>query len=356
MIKRQNAFYLAFDASNYDSLDEWLINYASRYDKAEAEGLSLELAKSRETYAHYLEQGICRDIHSIDGLMNFKGKDLTKYYFYELILRNNLASASDILRLMILYKIGGTYLDFDTLPCIEHCFRNTNEHHKKQVDFNLVDIVKAEMVLSRVRSLHVLDFNQRDDRLSNILSGCVGIDSTLTNSLFRDVDELDDRAIFKPLEDQYVFKHGLKLSKSKRGLGEYNNNALVAHAGSKTVSIIIRQMLKRYAYIEKMGAIFSGDIVSKGDDEYWSRLIDYRNDALCSMRNVTLFLTGPSLILETILSLSYELLDIDDVSSFTVSTLMQIPALGMSFTEQTQFTSEHMRSTWQSNDNLFTAM
>lgn len=62
------------------------------------------------------------------------------------------------------------------------------------------------------------------------------------------------------------------------------------------------------------------------------------------------------LILETILSLSYELLDIDDVSSFTVSTLMQIPALGMSFTEQTQFTSEHMRSTWQSNDNLFTEM
>ncbi|MEA9444405.1 TcdA/TcdB catalytic glycosyltransferase domain-containing protein [Candidatus Fukatsuia symbiotica] len=47
---------------------------------------------------------------------NTAGKDYYKYYLKELGLRQNLASASDKARYMILYKEGGVYLDADLLP------------------------------------------------------------------------------------------------------------------------------------------------------------------------------------------------------------------------------------------------
>ncbi|WP_214644427.1 TcdA/TcdB catalytic glycosyltransferase domain-containing protein, partial [Aliivibrio fischeri] len=37
-------------------------------------------------------------------------------YYFELKFRGNLAAASDILRLIILFKYGGVYIDVDTLP------------------------------------------------------------------------------------------------------------------------------------------------------------------------------------------------------------------------------------------------
>ncbi|HEB0143683.1 TPA: glycosyl transferase, partial [Serratia marcescens] len=37
--------------------------------------------------------------------------DFMRYYHYEIILRHNIASASDIVRLLIIYQYGGTYID-----------------------------------------------------------------------------------------------------------------------------------------------------------------------------------------------------------------------------------------------------
>ncbi|HBH8012215.1 TPA: TcdA/TcdB catalytic glycosyltransferase domain-containing protein, partial [Escherichia coli] len=52
--------------------------------------------------------------------------DFMKYYYYEIILRCNLASASDIIRLLIIYQYGGVYIDVDTLPYTDNIYYNLN--------------------------------------------------------------------------------------------------------------------------------------------------------------------------------------------------------------------------------------
>ena len=37
-------------------------------------------------------------------------------YNFEIFFRTNLAAASDVIRLLILYEFGGIYIDIDTLP------------------------------------------------------------------------------------------------------------------------------------------------------------------------------------------------------------------------------------------------
>ncbi|TQQ69507.1 TcdA/TcdB catalytic glycosyltransferase domain-containing protein, partial [Vibrio cholerae] len=52
------------------------------------------------------------DINSIQSL--FPDNEFATFYSYEVILRNNLAAASDIIRLLLLKKQGGMYVDLDT--------------------------------------------------------------------------------------------------------------------------------------------------------------------------------------------------------------------------------------------------
>ncbi|BEO42315.1 hypothetical protein SMQE13_16660 [Serratia marcescens] len=55
-----------------------------------------------------------------------------KYYYYEIILRHNIASASDITRLLIIYQYGGTYIDVDTLPYIDNIYHKSNKYIEKE--------------------------------------------------------------------------------------------------------------------------------------------------------------------------------------------------------------------------------
>ncbi|MBO2006751.1 hypothetical protein J4732_07605 [Serratia marcescens] len=55
-----------------------------------------------------------------------------KYYYYEIILRCNLASASDIIRLLIIYQYGGTYVDVDTLPYTDNIYHGVNKHIEEE--------------------------------------------------------------------------------------------------------------------------------------------------------------------------------------------------------------------------------
>ncbi|WP_446444294.1 TcdA/TcdB catalytic glycosyltransferase domain-containing protein [Serratia marcescens] len=54
------------------------------------------------------------------------------YYYYEIILRHNIASASDIVRLLIIYQYGGTYIDVDTLPYIDNIYHKLNKYIRKK--------------------------------------------------------------------------------------------------------------------------------------------------------------------------------------------------------------------------------
>jgi mannosyltransferase OCH1-like enzyme len=53
------------------------------------------------------------------------------YYFREIALRANLAAASDILRLHVIYQFGGVYVDCDTLPSLDHVFAKTGAYCRR---------------------------------------------------------------------------------------------------------------------------------------------------------------------------------------------------------------------------------
>lgn len=73
--------------------------------------------------ANYILEGTYhRDVNT---LSEGEFRSFRKLYYYELILRGNFAAASDIVRLLILYRFGGFYIDVDTLPDISYLFGET---------------------------------------------------------------------------------------------------------------------------------------------------------------------------------------------------------------------------------------
>lgn len=73
-------------------------------------------------------------INSIHDLFTGDFSDIKRFYYYEVILRGNFASASDIVRLLVLYRHGGIYLDIDTLPETDSLFKELNDFlYKKEL-------------------------------------------------------------------------------------------------------------------------------------------------------------------------------------------------------------------------------
>ena len=77
-----------------------------------------------------------------------------KYYYYEIILRCNLASASDIIRLLIIYQYGGVYIDVDTLPYTDNIYYNLNNYIKKEgiIENDMFFLFKTACFLNKMNS------------------------------------------------------------------------------------------------------------------------------------------------------------------------------------------------------------
>ncbi|MCG9676628.1 hypothetical protein L1D33_24310 [Vibrio chagasii] len=363
-IKYQSDWFEAFIESQEEHLDEWLIDHTRVYDADIATELEHKLYRARHRYYQLTKLVSMLDIASIESLFMFNGFDLEPYYLYEVVLRNNLAAASDIIRLLVLYHQGGMYVDFDTLPSFEHCFPKTNRRFPEWVSNNMVDVLKSELIMNVFRTQQLTRFArcQGDHMLvESIVETFFDDDKEQISSLYEDVAEITEDKLFYPFVLPLVYEEGLALTKAKNSMGEFNNNILIAPKGSKLIRIILMMMISRYRYMEDNGIIFD-DIFNpikvdagnnEENDEYWHRFAAYRYDHLCSSDNVTLFLSGPSLVLEVLISLAYDVFNIEGCDPNSVALAMSHPSLMMAFEHQTQFTAEHMRSTWQRNQNFF---
>ena len=356
-VERQNHCLQRFLESHELNFDDFFIRYVRRYNPNLAFGLEVQLASIKKRYQYLNQHTHLVDIAKIDGLFDMSARSFERYYQYELILRHNLAAASDIVRLLILYHQGGMYVDFDTLPCFEHCFKRTNQHYPVLVNRNMSDLVKSEIILDLFRRKKALKWGrgrQSSALLDEVMRTFFSDQPQFLKSLSTDVDGLTPEQILIDFPLPGVHQHGLCLSAAKNAGGEFNNNVLVAHKHSKTVRIVLRTMMKRYAFLEQHDIVFGTRLSERHtNDEYWLRFNDYRRDHLKTDNNVTLFLSGPSMILETTLSLCYEVLDIGMCSPSAIALALSHPQLGFSYHYQTQFTVEHMRSSWLRNQNLF---
>lgn len=270
-----------------------------------------------------------------------------KYYYYEIILRGNFASASDIIRLLILYLHGGIYVDTDTLPNTDGVFRRLNHFIEKNeiIEDDFILLYKTKCILKKLNSQ---DYGNDE---------CFNNDRDETEIIkinYQEIFKLIELDVAKfslemilPLVEVYVHKNLLSIGSLRRLKGIYFNNFMFSHAGSKAINIILRTMKKRYKFIEKNNCIF----YPYNDDKqtgYLTRLLTWRTELITKNYCVTSVLTGPGLIIEVLLGLAFQLLELEHLTEpSSVAEFMQDDKFGIALYQHNLDTPQGLYSTWR---------
>ncbi|AIR66894.1 TcdA/TcdB catalytic glycosyltransferase domain-containing protein [Cedecea neteri] len=272
--------------------------------------------------------------------------DFFKYYCYEIILRGNLASASDIVRLLIIYKHGGIYVDVDTLPYTDHIFHRTNRYLKEnnigEDDFLLLS--KTQAIINKIKALEIasnemVSYSVFQKNKENKYKEIIELIET-------DISEFSSQQI-TPLGKIVVPKNILSLGSLKRLKGIYFNNVICSHEGSKAIRIILRVMRKRYIFLEKNNCIFEFNS-SESNDVYLSRIRNWRSELIIKKFSITPVLTGPGLIVEVLLGLAYSIFELDaSITPPFIAEYMQDECMGIAFYQHNLDTPDGMLSTWR---------
>lgn len=282
-------------------------------------------------------------IKSICNLFDDVFSDFIKYYYYEIILRGNLASASDIVRLIIIYKHGGTYIDMDTLPHTDNIFENFNHFCKVNnfIEDDFLIMFKTKKILNKLSLINISDRDYLEKYTSD-----GDFHRKIVETINADIIDFSLRKIL-PLGEIYVHKNLLSIGAVRRFKGIYFNNFISSHAGSKTVRIILRVMKKRYRFLEKNDCVFN--FCKKNiNDSYLSRVLSWRTELIKKNYCVTSILTGPGLIVEVLLGLAYELIDLDSFANpSSVAEYMHNEKFGIALFQHNLDTPEGVHSSWK---------
>ncbi|MEG3134319.1 TcdA/TcdB catalytic glycosyltransferase domain-containing protein [Rouxiella sp. T17] len=287
------------------------------------------------------------NIMNIADLFTAEFTDFLKYYYYEIILRGNLASASDIVRLLIIYKHGGTYVDIDTLPSSDSIFKNLNNFvdSEKYEEDDYTLLYKTKKILKK---LYLITFS--DEEYFNFYKVKKGVKRSIhckvVERINADMDKFSLNKIL-PLGDIYVHRNLLTIGAIKRLKGIYFNNFISSHSKSKAIKIILRSMKKRYTFLEKNNCIFEH---YKGDNErnYLTRILTWRTELITRNYCVTPVLTGPGLIVEVLVSLAYALINHQDLPSpSAVTEYFHNDKFGIASFQHNLDTPEGVKSSWR---------
>jgi hypothetical protein len=318
------------------TFDQALILVVKKTHHAESLTLEKELDLAR-SYISGLSKSYCFiDVRKDFSL--FYDDFFYKVYQQELMLRANAAAAVDVLRLLILYKYGGVYVDVDTLPSLTYVYGPLSS----QASFNIQNIVRSEYFLRRCRKMNGpggdLDFNieQYEEYLDK-----------KNRQLLLDIKKQallwDGVLLARPV---FMAHENLLSMAALETQYEYNNNILAAVKKSKLVRIALREIRRRYEFIFRHGF----DVKPGGEGgvgHYLYRLSNYRYDTMNAKENVTLFLTGPILLLEVLLGVAYEVLSLKKtISPLALSYALRLDCIAIACNEHTCYTPEHMKSSW----------
>lgn len=261
--------------------------------------------------------------------------EIKKFYYYELILRANLASCSDLIRLKILSLYGGIYIDVDTLPMMSDKFNIVRSYLLERGIHN----EKNELVVCVL----CLNRSMNDNNLTVLIDEIIinKVTSTNTVLIFKKIaSKLLFHEMFSPIGEMKINKSLINICSDNFNKGFIGNNILGCHVNSKVINIIIRQIKKRYKYLENNDLIFKNADVFDGD--YLARLANYRKEMFSDYidRRVTHILTGPGLFIEVLLGLVYTLPDVENISLENMSNFLLSKKLGLVLNEHTMNTPE----------------
>lgn len=253
----------------------------------------------------YLPENVV--IRDILTLFEAELRPFKKIYYYELILRGNMASASDIVRLMILYRHGGVYIDLDTLPEINNLFICTG-YAERDLGFD-----NDERICLAKSAAFIAWFNNHENPaieserfINQITEHPEHVRRKLSLYIHRDINNIrkDD---LKPLGEIFVHPDMLLIGAVRFLPGIFYNNMLCSAPDSRLVMLILKCIARNYRYLERSGILLSPDITVP-DGGYKNHLCGYRYTFDNYSDPVTLSLTGPGVIIGTIIGLIYRLL------------------------------------------------
>jgi len=288
-------------------------------------------------------------VKNIKDLFVAKLAEFKVYYYYELILRGNFASASDIVRLLIIYQYGGIYIDMDTLPYTDNAFKNLNLFlsHTGFIEDDFLRVFKTTKILNRISKSYT-DESEYYDHYNSNKSGKYDIEfyKRMLESLNVDISGWQLEVI-DPLGNFFVHKNLLSLGAVKRFKGVYFNSIILSHPYSKALRLILCTMRKRYRFIEKHDCIFN---FYKGNKEgmYLSRTLNWRTELSRKDYHVTSIMTGPGLIIEVLLGFAYEVLEVDDSTTpSSIAGSMHNEQYGIAFFKHNLDTPQGVFSSWR---------
>ncbi len=283
-------------------------------------------------------------IKEISSLFTGKFAALRRFYDYEVILRGNFAAASDIVRLLILYRFGGLYIDRDTLPDIDDLFSTTNVWQQRAgiPGHHAITRAKSTALLAR---LH----HPKEEALAQIRACLLPFPKPLREPLCQAIiaDAASVRlADIRPLGPIACYRDLPVLSALPWLAEAWFSNVIGCAPGAKGVAILLRTIHKRYRFLESSNAIFT--LIDRHDNRhYLSRLLPWRYESLIKTGDVTLALTGPGMIVEVLLALVYQILKPgEEIPPAFLSEAMRCTYPGVAFFSHTLDTPLSARSTW----------
>ncbi|MBY6889334.1 hypothetical protein HYH68_16200, partial [Clostridium botulinum] len=259
-----------------NSVDDIIINFLSNHFKYDIE----QLNNQREDSNNKMVTIGATDINTEDILINKFGS----YYYQELIQTNNLAAASDILRIAILKKYGGVYSDLDFLPGVNLNLFNDiakpNEMHSSFWDAAIFEAIANEKSL--MKNYPYKYMNQ--------------VPSEIKEKILSVVRTHDINDLILPLGDIRISELEVLLSRLKAASGQktFSNAFIVSNNDSLTLNNIISQLENRYQILN--GIIQEKFQISETYDGY----IDHVSELVLETRPKNLSMDGTSFYQEVI--------------------------------------------------------
>lgn len=209
---------------------------------------------------------------------------------------------------MILHRYGGIYIDVDTLPYLSDVFHNTMELERQ------LSLENDERVCLAKSAAFMAWFEEQRDIMANVRAFISDIPKLtdinrqqMLSSIRSDILGMDIDKI-KPISDSIKVHPDLILIGATDFLpGVYYNNLLCSAPDSKLVRMVLQNIAKRYTFLEQNGAFFCTD--NYGESLRQSEILTgYRSHDSYLSSPVTRWLTGPGVIIDTVIQLVYRIM------------------------------------------------
>lgn len=156
----------------------------------------------------------------------------------------------------------------------------------------------------------------------------------LNASILSDLNNINENEI-RPLGEILVYSDCMLIGAVPFLPGVYFNNLLCAAPGSRLIKIILKNIARHYAFIKRNNALFAPQLL--GNHTVHNEILSgYRNPAAGFTDPVTRWLTGPGVIIDTLINLIYRTTpDLRKIAPNDLGILLQRDDFGLTIKKQT---------------------